>query len=300
VAALVQTLKKSHKSWLPYLGLGVGVVCLAFSAIFVRWGNAPGVVMAFGRMATAALVLAPFALNRWRQPQARPRLHATGLALLGGVFIALDHATLNTALGMTRVANASLFNNTAPLWVALFAWLAWRERLGLRFWVGLGITLAGTLLVFGSGLLAVLPPQLNGGDVLALLSGLFYALYYLATQRGRSQMDTLSYIWLAVCAASLVLLAGLVLLGEPLGGYPARTYLAMLAAGLLSQVVGYFCVGYALGHLPAAVVAPTMTAQPLLTMLLAIPLASEGLTLLQALGAVTVLAGIYWINRSRR
>jgi drug/metabolite transporter (DMT)-like permease len=280
---------------LPYLGLASGIICLSFSSIFVRWANAPGIVMALGRMTTATLVVAPFFWRRVSRMETKPTRADLLLALAGGLFIALDHSTWNTALQYTRVANATLFNNISPLWVALVAWLFWKEKLRGRFWLGVGVTLGGMGLIFGNSL--VENGGLNMGDAIAVGSSLFYAAYFLVTQRARQRMETLVYIWLAVAAAALVLLAASLVLGLPLSGYSTSTYLVFVAAGLFSQVIGYFSVGYALGHLPASVVAPTMTAQPLLSMLLAIPLAGEGLSLLQVVGGLGVMVGIYLVNR---
>lgn len=138
---------------------------------------------------------------------------------------------------------------------------------------GTGLDAGGGGAGFGNSL--ALNAELFGGDGLALLSSVFYAAYFLVTQQARRHMATLVYIWTAVASASLVLLGTIALLGLPLTGYPLTTYLAFLGAGLVSQVTGYFSVGYALGHLPASIVAPTMIAQPVLTMLLAIPLAGR-------------------------
>jgi drug/metabolite transporter (DMT)-like permease len=88
-------------------------------------------------------------------------------------------------------------------------------------------------------------------------------------------------------------------MGLPLTGYPAQTYLAFLGAAIVSQTGGYLAVGYALGHLPASLVAPTMIGQPVVTALLAIPLLGESLVASQWLGGLSVLAGIYLVHRSR-
>jgi drug/metabolite transporter (DMT)-like permease len=68
--------------------------------------------------------------------------------------------------------------------------------------------------------------------------------------------------------------------------------------GLISQVIGYLAINYALGHLPASLVAPTMLGQPVMTALLALPLLGERLTQGQVLGGVAVLAGVYIVHRS--
>jgi drug/metabolite transporter (DMT)-like permease len=299
----------SSKSPFPYLALLAGILFLSLSALFVRWSTAPGTVTSLYRMALAALALTPvYVIRRWR---GRPRdaaaaagagwlfipKAALGLGILGGVLSALDHGTWSTSIGMTRVANATLLNNTAPIWVGLVAWFIFRERLRKTFWLGLALTMTGATIVLGSDMLV--HPLLSWGDLVALLSGLFYAAYFLVTQRARRMLDTLSYMWLADLAAAFTLLLINLAMRQPLSGFPAQTYLAFLGAALISQVAGHISLSYALGHLPASVVSPTMIAQPVLTALLAIPLVGEGLQPGQWIGGLAVLAGIWIVNRSQ-
>lgn len=251
-------------------------------------------------MTVAAIVLTPIALGQTRRSRklgSFPPIQVLSLGLLAGLFSAIDHGLWSTALGSTSVANATLFNYIAPLWVALFAALAWREKLGLWFWAGLALVLAGMSLVVGSNLNASF--QFNPGDGLAIASSLFYAAYFLTAQRGRERMPTLIFVWLVALGAAVALLAACLVLKMPLLGYPPETYLVFLAAGLFSQIGGYFLVAYTLGHLPASLVAPTMIAQPVLTALLAIPLFHESLSFAQALGGLAVLAGIFTVNQAR-
>jgi drug/metabolite transporter (DMT)-like permease len=285
------------QSILPYLALAVGILVLGFSAIFVRWADAPGPVVAFFRLGTATAILTPFFLHRRRRkPLALPRL-VWIVPVVAGFFTAMDHTIWNTALHSTSAANATLLNNAAPVWVALYAWLVFRERLSARFWTGLALTLSGALAVMGSDYLR--HPTLGWGDTLAILSSLFYAGYFLATQRGRQYLDTLSYIWMVGVCSTLVLLVVCLGLGLPFGGYPPQTYLALLGAALVSQLGGYLSVGYALGHLPASVVSPTMIGQPVMTALLALPLLGEVLQPVQILGGGAVLVGILLVHLSR-
>ena len=142
-------------------------------------------------------------------------------------------------------------------------------------------------------------PRHDAGDALSLLSSLFYAAYFMAGERARQRLNTLEYVWPMTATATVVLLAGSLVLGYPLSGFPPLTYLVFLVAGLVSQVGGYFAVGYALGRLPAAVVSATLIAQPVVTALLAIPLAGEGLGAWQVLGGIGVLAGIWLVVQSQ-
>ncbi len=286
----------SKERILPYLALAAAVLALTFSSLFIRWADAPGTVTTFYRMTIGAIAFLPFYL---RQPVEQRHIDQRWLflPLIGGLLTSMDHATWATAIESTRVANATLLNNLAPLWVALIAMLVWREHLPGGFWLGLAMALGGAAVVLGSDFIA--RPQLNGGNLLALTSSLFYGGYFLVTQRGREHFSTITYVFIITAVCSLVLLGINLAQGKALVGYSGRTYLVFLAAGLISQVIGYFSTAYALGHLPASIVSPTMISQPVLTALLAIPFASENLTLSQILGGLVVLGGIYLVNRSR-
>ena len=283
-------------SWGPYLALAGGITALSMSGIFVHWSSAPGVVTTFYRMVVASLALLPLATWQIRKsgmPPARLLL----FPLLGGLFTALDQGLWSTAMGYTSIANATLLNNIAPLWVALFAVFVWRERMNARFWLGLILTLLGAAVVLGSDLAR--HPQLGAGDGIALFSSLFWAGYHLVTQRGRVFIHALVYIWMVEVVTAVLLGPSALALGMPMSGFPRETWLAILGAGLVSQVMGHFLLAYALGHLPASVVAPTMISQPVFTALLAIPLAGQMLSSGQWLGGVSVVAGISLVNISR-
>lgn len=286
------------KQYLPYFALGFGILVLGFSAIFVRWANAPGPVMALYRLGIAMLILTPFFIFNWKRNKHAPLTWGILIfPIVGGIMTAMDHTIWSSAMSYTSAANATVLNYAAPVWVALFAWFVFKERLPGLFWLGLVFTLAGVAIVFGSDFLR--HPAMGKGDLLALISSFFYAGYFLATQSGRKHLDTLSYIWMVGVGSTITLVTVNLILKTPLTGYPVQTYLAFLGAALFSQIGGYLAIGYALGHLPASVVSPTMIGQPLLTGVLAVALLGETLSTLQVMGGAIVLVGIYWVHRSR-
>jgi drug/metabolite transporter (DMT)-like permease len=287
----------SHPSHFPaYLALGVGILSLGFSAIFVRWANAPGPVTSFYRVAIAVLLLAwPF----YRRVKARGHLPRRGLhtALLGGLFFAADLAFWSTGVVLSGATNPTLLANTAPLWVGLGALVLFREKLNATFWTGLLLALAGAAVILGLDSLRAVSFGL--GTLFGLLAGIFYGSYFLITQRGRETLDSLTYFWLAAASSTLALLALNLALHQPLIGYPAPTYLNFLALGLVTQVLGYLAINYALGYLPASIAAPTLLGQPVVTAMLAGPLLGEALSPWQILGGASVLTGMVLVHRSR-
>lgn len=281
--------------WPSYLALLTGICALSLSAMFVRWADAPGPITGFYRIFFSTLILTPFLLRRRGTLPTNARQVGL-LAALAGIFTACDFAVWNSSLAYTTAANATLLGNTAPLWVAFGAWLIFRERLTGIFWLGLGLTLAGAVLIMGSDFIA--HPRLGLGDLLASTAAIFYAAYMLSTQRGREHVDPFRFTWLVGIAASITLLLINLGLGNALGGYNSRTWLIFLGTAVISQIVGYVSISYALGHLPARIVSPTLIGHPVLTTILAIPLLGEIPNMAQALGGLIALTGIYIVNQS--
>lgn len=284
-----------RKNPLPYLALAIGIAALSLSAMFVRWANAPGPVTGFYRLAISTLILTPAFVRR----QGHSGRFPTGFLvfpLVAGLFTSLDFALWNSSLAFTTASNATLLGNTAPLWVALGAWLIFREKLSGGFWFGLLLALAGAALIMGTDFLT--HPRLGIGDLMATGAGVFYAGYMLTTQRGRRHLDPLRYTWLVGLAASLGMLLINLVLRNRLSGYDARTWSVFLATALISQTAGYISISYALGHLPARVVSPTLIGQPILTTILAIPLLGEVPGPGQVIGGLIALSGIYLVNQS--
>ncbi|HEV2235883.1 MAG TPA: DMT family transporter [Ktedonobacterales bacterium] len=282
-----------------YALLALGVVCLAFSAMFVRWSAVPGTVSAGYRLAIAVVALAPiFArrLARGQVPRA-PRLWL--LAGVAGIFFALDLAFWNTSLFLTSAATSTFLVYDAPIVVGLGTLLIFHERPGGAFWRGLALALVGMGVMAGREMLAggTASAAAGVGDVLALAGGACYGGYLLMTGRLRARMDAVATLWISGLAGAVLLLAVNLVERQALWGFSSRTVLALLGLGLVTQVGGWLAINDALGHLPASIVSVTLLGQPVLTAVLAEPLLGQPLEAQQVLGGALVLGGIYLVNR---
>jgi drug/metabolite transporter (DMT)-like permease len=288
----------SNQQFKASLALGCAVLILGFSAIFVSWANAPGVITAFYRMAISSVLVAiPFLVRS--KKHANPNLRK-GLfyALLGGVFISLDMSLWAAGINLSGAAMPTLMANTAPLWVGVGAWLIFREKQNLLFWTGLLAAMLGTAIVMGGGL--ALNTDSNLGTLFGLLAGIFYGAYFLVTQRGRAYLNTLTYYWVSVTFSSVILLAACLILKVPLSGYALSSYLSFMALGVIVQVIGWLLINYSQGTLPASVVSPTLLGQPVITAIVAVPLLGETLSWQQILGGLIVISGVYIVHHSRK
>ena len=279
----------------PYIALAIGVSALSLSAMFVRWAEAPGPVTGFYRLLISTILLTPLFLRQQKQLAPIERKYLL-FPIIGGIFTACDFALWNSSLKYTTAANATLLGNTAPLWVALIALFIFREKLRGVFWFGLIIALTGAALVMGSDFLH--HPTLGLGDLMASAAAVFYASYQLTTQRGRKYIDPFRYIWLVGVSATIGMFFINLVMGNSFTGYPTQTWIIFFVSAIVSQMIGYLAITYALGHLPASIVSPTLIGQPILTTLLAIPMLGEIPNTTQWIGGAIALAGIYIVNQS--
>jgi drug/metabolite transporter (DMT)-like permease len=286
--------RTSHGPW-PYLALAAGILCIGWSAIFVRWTDMPGTASAFYRVLIPAVLLLPTALFDRRAPRISGR--TLGFIAAGGVFFALDLALYNTAILRTSAANATLLGNNTPIFVGLITWLVFRRKPAPSFWLGLVLALAGTFTIVWADL--VRHVKFGSGDFMSLSAAACFAVYLMATERVRHTTGTLAFLRWAMIASSLSLLALNLAFGNSLAIPAGRSIGGILGLGLVSQLGGYLALTYALGHLPATVTSVSLLIQGPLTAALAAWLLGEPLTRALILGGALVLVGVGLANRDR-
>jgi len=289
----------SPNTLVPYVVLILGILFLSISPLFVRWANAPGVVTSFYRMLTVTVVLGTLSLFRPRSGQTNQRNRKMWLIpVLGGLFSAVDHALWSTSIQNTVVANATLLNYIAPLWVSLVAIFILHERYANFFWLGLIAVLTGAWIATGARFGDFSSVSFLG-EGFAILSSFFYAGYFILSQRAQNHTTVLDYLLISSAAAMLLLLIIIMISGLSIFGYSTETYQTFIIAGLFSQLGGYFCINYALRHLPAPVVSSLLVLQPVITALLAVRTEGERLSMLQVLGGLLVIGGVVIVKAAK-
>jgi drug/metabolite transporter (DMT)-like permease len=276
-----------------YLALVAGVVCIAWSALFVRWTDIPGSASAFYRMLIPALVLLP--THFFDHGKTPVSWRTMGIIAFGGLFFALDLALYNTSILRTSAANATLLGNNTPIVVGLLSWLVFGRRPTAGFWLGLLLAVVGALVILWADLQR--HAQFGVGDVMSLGAAACFAVYLMVTERVRETTNTLTFLRLAMVSSTLALLVINLAMGVSLHVPHGRTLLSVLGLGLISQLGGYLALTYALGHLPATITSITLLTQGPLTAVLAALLLNEPLTTPQIAGGILVLSGVGLAHR---
>jgi drug/metabolite transporter (DMT)-like permease len=191
---------------------------------------------------------------------------------------------------------------TNPLWVALASAVLLRERPGAPAVAGILLTLAGSLLVFtadaGREAGDRAAPLL--GNTLAVVGAISASGYLLVGRALRARISLTAYIWLAYTAAAVVLMAAAMATGVTFGSLSAAAWTFMAALALGPQLIGHTLFNWALRRLTATFVAIAILGEPVGSALLAYFLFGEKFGVLQFVGFVLLLAGIFIAARDER
>lgn len=272
-----------------YLLIAFSVLCMATASIIIRYSSAPAMVIAFYRVIfTAILATGLGGRKMWAEYQG---LSKNDYVLIGGagIFLALHFSFWITSLDYTSISSSVLFTNLQVIFVLLFSLYFLREKLNI--WITGGILIA----VLGSSLIG-LGDLANGkimGDMLALASGLFVAIYFIIGRQVRSRVGVWTYTMAVSTVAAVVLLFASITMGLNLSDYPARDWLLFLLLALGPGIAGHGILNWALKYVKAPIVAVSILGESIGASILAWLFFSELLLWYQIIGGLLILMGIY-------
>jgi drug/metabolite transporter (DMT)-like permease len=283
---------------LAYAVLGTGVLAVSWAAILVREADAPALVIASYRLGLAALPVGALAIwQQWRAPEAISRATVWPL-LLSAAFLAAHFAFWITSLQHTSVVTAVVLMAVQPLFVAIASPLLLHESVDRRVWLALAVASIGTAVMAaedlgeGWGTLA--------GDFYALLGGAFAACYIMVGRWARPTTSWVRYVGVVYPVTAVLLFAVTLIAQEPLTGYSTRTYVMIALMAIGPQLIGHGSINWALGYLPAVVVALAILVEPVGATALAAIILDETPTTAEIVGGVIVLTGVYLGLRPER
>jgi len=272
----------------PVLVLLAGGVTIGFSPILVRLSELGPVATAFYRLALALPLL--FLILKTTPARVVESGGDNGLFLLAGIAFALDIICWHWSITLTTVANATLFANFAPVFVVFGGWLLWRHRPGAMFLLAMLIGLSGVVILIGSNLR--IDPDRILGDLLGIVTAVFYAIYILAVARLRRHHGSMKILFRSTLISALIVLPVATMTEDRLWVDSKEGLLTLLVLALFAHAAGQGMITWALAHLSASFSSLTLLIQPVVAAILAWLLFAESLTATQLTGAGLVLAAI--------
>jgi drug/metabolite transporter (DMT)-like permease len=281
----------------------LGAIAFSGKAIIVKLAYRYGVDAVTLIMYRMLLALPLFACMAWWSGRGKPALSRrdwAGVFGLGftGYYLAsyLDFAGL--AFISASLERLILYLN--PTLVLLLGLMLFKRRIQRMHLLGMGISYAGVLLVFGHEV------RLEGSDVvlgtlLVLASTVSYAIYLTYSGELVQRLGSLRLVGLATSVACVLCIAQFVVL-RPLQAAqvaPEVIWLSVLNATLCTALP-VLMVMMAIERIGASAAAQAGMVGPIATILMGVLILGEPFTAWVAAGTVLVIAGIFVFTRSTR
>ena len=262
------------------LAVLAGAIGIGFAPIWVRLSETGPTATAFWRVALAI----PLLWIRAKPVPSKPWL----MIVASGFLFAADLTLWHWSLKLTTVTNSTLLSNLAPLFVTLAAHWLFHEKITPLFLVGLFLGIGGMAVLVGKNFAF----GNVKGDLLAVLTAVFYAGYLLSVKQLRRYMDPVTVMAWSGLFSAPCFLAVAVLTGDTMIPASVQGWIILGALAIVSHIGGQTLIAYALGRLPASFSSITLLLQPVVAALLAWPILGEPVTLRQVIGGIIILAGI--------
>ena len=242
------------------LCLGAGLIGLA--PLFVRWSELSPSWILFYRMFLALPFLAFLNIyfNRSDAFKLKSKKNFLLVAVASFAFAA-DMSAWHWSIEFTSVANATIFVNTASVYLVLFGVFVFKESISKNFILSFVLTYVGVI-----GLVYFSNSKSNGaliGDGLALIAAFLYATYLLIVSRlgKESAINIIFYTTLFTSFFGLIfaLLESSIFLPSS-----SSQFYNLLALAILCQAGGQFFITFSLPKVKASLGSIGLLMQPII------------------------------------
>ncbi len=276
----------------PFAALVVGAVAMGISPIFVRLADVGPFTSAFWRVALALPLLFAWMRLAERGGEREGRLaHFAWPTILAGLAFAGDLFFWHLAIMHTSVANATFFATCAPIWVVLFGWLLFRQKVTPNVLMGLGLCLVGGAALIAQSL--AFKPAGAVGDAFGIATGVFFGLYFLAVQAARKSISAARLTFEATMVTAAILLVVALVAERQMLPQTLSGLAALFAMAWISHTGGQGLLSIALGRLPAAFSSLVIFLEAIAAAGFGWLILGEAVGTTQALGGLLILLGIY-------
>jgi len=280
------------KSAQNFFILCLGASLIGLAPVFVRWSELSPSWSLFYRMFLALPFLALMNLyfNRSAAFKLKSRKHLL-LVLVASLAFAGDMSSWHWSLEFTSVANATIFVNTASIYMMIFAVLIFKESVSRRSMLSFVLTFIGVIgLIYFSN---IKTEAALIGDGIALVAAFLYAAYLLIISRlgEESSINIIFYTTLFTGIFGLIFA-----LFESKDFLPNSSFqfYNLLAMAILCQVGGQFFITHSLPKIKASFGSIGLLMQPIVATIFGAIVFYEYLNFIQLSFVILALVGIYF------
>ena len=282
-----------------YGSLGLGVLFLSTSAIFVKLAEAPSGIIAFYRLLFTLCFLVPALFYRKNEREQLYQLDGRQirLAVVSGALLAIHWVMWFESLRYTSVASSTVLVSLQPLFSILWGGLLLHEKVSRQGMIGVFLAITGSVIIGWGDF------QVSGaafwGDLLSFASAGVISLHFLFGQILRKELDVLPYTIVCYSVSTVCLALYALVSGQAFTGYSLQTWGCFSGLALFATVGGQCVFNLLLKYLPATAVTMGILGEPVGTIILAYLIFGESIVLQQGLGMLFILSGL-WVYFSKK
>ena len=280
------------KSAQNFFILCLGASLIGLAPVFVRWSELSPSWSLFYRMFLALPFLALMNLyfNRSEAFKLKSRKHLL-LVLVASLAFAGDMSSWHWSLEFTSVANATIFVNTASIYMMIFAVLIFKESVSSRFMLSFVLTFIGVI-----GLIYFSNIKTEGalmGDGIALMAAFLYAAYLLIISR-LGEESSINIIFYTTLFTGIFGLIFALFESKDFLPHSSFQFYNLLAMAILCQVGGQFFITHSLPKIKASIGSIGLLMQPIVATIFGAIVFYEYLNFIQLSFVILALVGIYF------
>ena len=280
--------------------VGSGAVIISFSPVFVRLAAVEPTMAAFYRCFWGALVLMSLALVKG-EPLWRGRRKAA-LALTAAVFFGLDLTFWHYSINAVGPGIATILANLQVFFLAGLAMLFFKERPGVGLFFAIAVAVCGVTLLVGINRFQS-DLHFRAGVFFGLSSALTYAVYIIILRRLQANEKRSAQLMnIALMSLTCAILLGISawFQGEHFVLSDSKSWIAMIAYGVLCQGLGWFLISTGLPQMEASRAGLLLLLQPTCAFIWDILIFARPTTGGEYFGAGLALTAIYLGNAKKK
>ena len=278
----------------------VGAVMISFSAVFVKLAHVGPTISAFYRMAIGGILLTALTLAMGKV--SRPPFRSFGLMALCAFCFVWDLTLWHHSIFYVGPGLATILANFQVFFLGGIGFFLYKERLNLRYIISVPLALLGLGLLILPRNMAAPKPSFCLGVGLGLITALAYSAYLLSLRALQARYTNLSAIFV-IAVISLLTAVGIgievVVTGGSFAIPDTQTYLALIAYGIMGQVLGWVLISKGIGNIETSKAGLILLLQPTLSFVWDILFFNRPTGLLDLSGAALAIFAIYLGATSR-
>lgn len=279
----------------PKLLLLVGVLGVSFSSIFIKYSNAPSLVIATYRLGWTVLILIPVIGIKFKREILTLKREDILWNILSGFFLAIHFSLWFESLKFTSVASSTVLVSTEVIFSALGFVLVFKGRINKKGVLAIVITFLGSVVIaandYGSG------KNVLYGDALALFAAVMVAVYTLIGRKQRTHLSTTVYTFVTYSACFITLVIFDFISHTPVYGYGIKEIILGLLLGISCTLLGHSVFSWCLKYLSPSFVSSAKLLEPVFASILAVFIYGEIPGTSQVIGSIIVIGGVYIYSR---